>query len=263
MKPFSGTTKLLFVLTVCLAASISLRAQSSLAPSKGDTSGYPYWIRMMDDPGANFYKTVSAFNKYWKNRTIKKGCGWKVFKRWEYIMRGRISPDGTKPAPGAAYNAWTRYNRTNRSPVGSWISLGPAAIPSPGPAGYEGLGRLNVIAFHPTEPNKVYAGSPSGGFWLTADNGATWSTSTDGLATIGVSSIVVDYSNPSIILIGTGDRDHGDAPGMGVFKSTDGGSTWTQSNTGMGNTTVCKINKKNESMEMHGLMFFIISMYFS
>ena len=38
--------------------------------------------------------------------------------------------------------------------------------------------------------------------------------------------------------IGTGDRDGGDAPGLGVMKSTNGGTTWTSSNTGMGNKTV-------------------------
>ncbi|HCT69788.1 MAG TPA: glycosyl hydrolase, partial [Bacteroidales bacterium] len=41
--------------------------------------------------------------------------------------------------------------------------------------------------------------------------------------------------------MGTGDRDHGDAPGMGIFISTDNGLTWAPSNSGMGNTTVCRI----------------------
>jgi PKD repeat protein/photosystem II stability/assembly factor-like uncharacterized protein len=61
------------------------------------------------------------------------------------------------------------------------------------------------------------------------------------MPTLGVSAIVVDYSNPSVIFMGTGDRDAGDAPGLGVYKSTDGGMTWTASKTGMGDKTVGKI----------------------
>ncbi|MCX6304528.1 MAG: T9SS type A sorting domain-containing protein [Bacteroidetes bacterium] len=244
MKKHFYFRNFLVIFSCCLFSVSNLGAQTGNRPSPADTANYPYWIRMMQDPAANYFSTVSAFEKFWKNRPVTRGCGWKVFKRWQYIMGGRVSPDGTKPSPDAVYREWykfNRFNQPNRSPGGSWISLGPASIPAPGPAGYLGLGRLNVVAFHPTDQNKLYVGSPSGGFWLTNDNGATWSTTTDNMPTIGVSAIAVDYSNPATILMGTGDRDHGDAPGMGVFKSADGGISWVQSNTGMGNVTVCKM----------------------
>ena len=54
-------------------------------------------------------------------------------------------------------------------------------------------------------------------------------------------AIIVDKNNPNTILIGTGDRDAGDAPGMGVFKSTDGGLTWIPWSTGMGDRIVGKL----------------------
>lgn len=207
----------------------------------GDTASYPYWIQMMQDPTANFFQTQRAFNLYWQDRPITKGCGWKVFKRWEYKMQFRITPDGRKPAPDAVVKAMETYAKGTLSANGSWISLGPSTIPAPGPAGYEGIGRLNVVAFHPTDQNKIYVGAPSGGFWMSSNGGSTWATTTDSLATLGVSAIIVDYSNPVKILIGTGDRDAGDAPGLGVYKSLDGGLTWSASKTGMGNQTVGKI----------------------
>jgi PKD repeat protein len=49
---------------------------------------------------------------------------------------------------------------------------------------------------------------------------------------------VVDYTDPSVIYIGTGDRDAGDAPGMGVMKSEDAGVNFAFANNGMGNVTV-------------------------
>lgn len=241
MKNYFSRRKHMILLVICLCGAGSLWGQNNERQSSKDTADYPYWIRMMQDPGANFFATVSAFEKYWKNRPVTRGCGWKVFKRWEYIMSGRIARDGAKPSPDAVYKEWYKFKNSTRSATGNWNSLGPATIPYPGPAGYLGLGRLNVIAFHPADQNKLYAGSPSGGFWLTNDNGATWSTTTDNMPTIGVSAIVVDFSNPLKILMGTGDRDHGDAPGMGVFKSIDGGMTWVASKTGMDNVTVCKM----------------------
>jgi PKD repeat protein len=220
-----------------LIASLLVPALSFAQNAGNDTASFPYWIQMMQDPGANFFKTQRAFNIYWKDRQITRGCGWKVFKRWEYMMQSRINPDGSIPSPDATFNA-LYSSRFPSSQAGNWISLGPAQIPAPGPAGYEGLGRLNTVSFHPTDPNKLYVGAPSGGFWYSNDAGNTWTTTTDTLPTLGVSSIIVDYSNTSSILIGTGDRDAGDAPGMGVFKSTNGGLAWAPWKTGMGNVTV-------------------------
>lgn len=228
--------KIILFLTISLSTGLALKVHSQVA--KNDTSSFPYWIGMMQDPDANFFKTQRAFNLYWKDRKITKGCGWKPFKRWEYMMQSRVNPDGSKPSPDATYKAFAAFRSPMHSQIGNWVSLGPSHIPAPGPGGYEGLGRLNTVAFNPTDANKLYVGSASGGFWYTSDGGTTWSTSTDTLPTLGVSAIVVDYSNPNNILIGTGDRDHGDAAGMGVFKSADGGLTWSASKTGMDNVTV-------------------------
>ncbi len=212
--------------------------QSPTSQVVNDTANYPYWIQMMQDPDANFFQTQRAFNIYWKDRQIKKGCGWKVFKRWEYMTQSRVNPDGSLPAPDAVFNAFQEYQKNSRSSSGNWISLGPSQIPAPGDPGYKGLGRLNVVAFHPSNPDIFYVGSPSGGMWQTSDGGTTWTTHTDTMPTLGVSAIVVDYSNPNKILIGTGDRDAGDAPGLGVYKSTNGGINWVPSKTGMDNKTV-------------------------
>ncbi len=226
---------LLLPVILLLTAFTRLSAQSTTVVA--DTSEYPYWISMMQDPDVNFYQVQSAFNKYWENREITKGCGWKPFKRWESMMESRISPDGRMPAADEVRNAYLTYmtehdNSTSLS--GQWISQGPFETTG----GYRGLGRINAIAFHPTNPDIIYVGAPSGGFWFTTTGGNTWTTTTDNLPTLGVSAIAVDPVNPSTIYIGTGDRDAGDAPGIGVMKSTDSGSTWQLSNTGMGNRTV-------------------------
>ena len=236
-------TPFLFCFIILFGIGISVNSQN-VTSSQPDTTSYPYWIEMMQDPGVNFFKVQSAFNKYWENRPITRGCGWKPFKRWEYMMQNRVSPTGVRPPESRTVNAFREFysNPANspRSISGDWTNLGPFTIPL-GERGYKGLGRINAIGFHPSDANTIYIGAPSGGLWVTHDAGQTWTSNTDNLPTAGVSAIMVDYNNPQIIYMGTGDRDAGDAVGLGVMKSFDGGSTWETSNTGMGDVTVGRL----------------------
>ncbi len=233
-KLYQGIVLPLFI--VLLSVS-SQPAQSQV----NDTASYPYWIEMMQNPEVNFFQTVRAFETYWQGRDITKGSGYKPFKRWEYWTRQRISPSGFLPASNTTMDAYNLFlskkSAGNRDLDGDWTSLGPNTVPS-GYNGYRGLGRISTIAFHPTDENIIYLGAPAGGLWLTVDHGDTWQVLTDYLPTLGISSIIVDEVNPEIIYIGTGDRDAGDAPGLGVWRSLDAGITWEQWNNGMGNPTV-------------------------
>ncbi len=230
------------LLAVLLPAfAVSAYSQDIADPTLPDTSDYPYWVEMMQDPSVNFYKVQRAFNQYWEGREITKGSGFKPFKRWEYRMiQSRIYPDGERIPSGYKRDQYFEFLENNpptRDDMSEWTSLGPSVIPT-SDRGYKGLGRLNAIAFHPTDPDIIYVGSPSGGFWKTETGGNDWATTTDDQPTLGVSAILVDYVDPDMIYIGTGDRDAGDADGLGVFRSTDGGDTWEEWNNGMGNLTV-------------------------
>lgn len=217
------------------------------AQTTQDTIDHPYWQGMMFDRTVNINKTRRAFDLYFSNKPKVKGSGYKQFERWYHYWSAKCDASGNFPPADRAiseYKKFLRNNLTPRSSTGNWSNLGPLVGP-PSTTGIPiGTGRINGIAFHPTDPNKIYAGAPQGGFWRTVDKGANWVSSTDNLPTLGVSDIaVIPQTAPAepIIFIGTGDRDAGDANGMGVYKSTDGGVTFTVSNTGMGNRTVNKI----------------------
>ena len=228
-----------FFLAGCMGISL---AQTSRMDAEKDYRNYPHWIEMMQDPQANFFETQRAFYTYWKGRKVEKGAGYKPFKRWEHFMAQQVDEKGNKPQ---AYQILNEIQNVQTLPVNpemtsssGWEEVGPVQLPSNGTGQPNGLGRINALGFHPTDPNTFYAGAPAGGLWKTTDGGSTWSSNTDQLATLGVSAIVVDHSNPNVVYFGSGDRDAGDAPGLGVYKSTDAGATWTQSNSGMGNRTV-------------------------
>lgn len=91
-------------------------------------------------------------------------------------------------------------------------------------------GRSLAVAGSAARPKEFYFGATGGGIWKTTDGGATWDPVSDGfLGTSSVGAIAVAPSNPDVVVAGTGERDiRGDiSPGDGVYKTTDGGKTWT------------------------------------
>ena len=166
--------------------------------------------------------------KYVENGVTKKAPGWKQFKRWEYEMQSLVNPATGEFPKQTALQVVEEFNQSNpRTAVtntANWTPLGPTSSFS----GYSGIGRLNCIAFHPTDNNTYWVGAAAGGIWRTTDNGATWTCLTNNTGALAVSNIAVtsDYATSNTIYIATGDRDGWDNRSIGVLKSTDGGTTW-------------------------------------
>jgi len=177
---------------------------------------------------ANFYEQQKTFNAYWSTHKRERSKGWKQFKRWESFWAPRVYPTGnmqTQPI-------WSEYmkNKTlfaKGTGEGNWTEIAmPTVPPSISTGENRGVGRVNCIAFHPTNPNIMWIGSPSGGVWKTTDGCQSWYTTTDNLPYIGISDIAVDTQNPDILYAATGDMDGQNVMSIGVLKSTDGGETW-------------------------------------
>ncbi len=237
--------KSLGLVAIILISSQLLFGQNQIEKkvlTQSDYKNYPHWFDMMLDHQINFFETQNAFYTYWESRTPSKGMGYTVFKRWEWYWENRVNADGSFPEAGKTYNEISRYMKEypvvegSKTGIPTWTELGPKTRVNFG--GYDGVGRINAISFHPTDTETIYIGAPSGGFWITNDGGQNWRTTTDTMPTIGVSAIVSMTDRPNVILIGTGDRDGGSDAGLGTFKSFDGGETWIQFNDGIGNITV-------------------------
>ena len=186
----------------------------------------------LDAETDNFAEIRRQVETYYEGRDQGRGTGYKQWKRWEYKMERRLLPDG-RITNYTARNWEAFYNYLQEkggypalTTYGDWYSLGPMSFTT-GNSGYNGgLGRCNVIAFHPTDVNIIYVGMPAGGLWKTTDQGDTWESMTDGMPVIGVSGIAVDYDDPDIVYLLAGDGDGGDTQTIGVLKTTDGGVTW-------------------------------------
>ncbi len=156
------------------------------------------------------------------------------FKRWEYYWETRVDSNGHFPGADILWKAWESYDGYDGTskravPSGNWVFQGPSSFVPWSRGG--GIGRVNCMAFHPTLPNTFWVGTPVGGVWKTTDGGLTWSTTTDNLPVLGISDIAIDYSNPMIIYLATGDGETAIAnpastKSVGILKSTDGGVTY-------------------------------------
>ena len=209
-------------------------------------SSAPTWRDLMFDPSVPVPEVQAAFRAEFPAEEYERGVGFKQFKRWEYYHTLRADAQGNRQQAAQVLAEMEKYHRTHptteRTQTGNWTEHGPIGFPANGTGQPNGNGRLNCVAFHPTNANTLYAGAPSGGFWLTQDGGNTWQKRSGGLTRLGVSSIVVHPTNDQLIYLGTGDRDGGDAPGYGVWRTTNGGTTWSPRNSGMGNRTVYEIS---------------------
>jgi len=157
---------------------------------------------------------------------------YKHWARWSWYASGRLGENGefVDISNYLASAKKIQEKDESRSSMGSWGWLGPYSSTA------NAVGRVDRIAFHPTNPNIIYAGCPSGGLWKTTNGGSTWFALTDFLPSIGIGGVVVSHTNSNIIYVLTGDGD-GDPGGFvhamgyhresaGVFKSYDAGITW-------------------------------------
>ena len=87
-------------------------------------------------------------------------------------------------------------------------------------------GRITDFAVPVGVPYTFYVATGSGGLWKTEDNGTTYVPIFDHEHSIAIGDIAVAASNPEIVWVGTGEAN-GDYTGDGVYKSSDGGDSWT------------------------------------
>lgn len=99
-----------------------------------------------------------------------------------------------------------------------WRSIGP-------PRG----GRALAVSGVRGQPEVYYFGAVGGGVWKTNDAGRTWNPIFDATGVASIGAIAVAPSNPEVVYVGTGEADMRSSIslGSGMYKSTDGGKTWT------------------------------------
>jgi photosystem II stability/assembly factor-like uncharacterized protein len=178
--------------------------------------------------------------QYFAERGTGRGSGYRQYTRWQQWVMPRAYPSGQLLNDTAL--TWFNFYTMQRSPdymaaraaadaagigTGNWHAVVPK---DPQREGGD-VGRINAIAFDPTDPKTMYAGSPGGGLWRTKDGGDSWHILTEQLPMLTVSDVAVDPRHPDTIYILTGDGEMYVGASMGILKSINGGKDWI--NTGL------------------------------
>src|SRR6185437_15133057 len=137
-------------------------------------------------------------------------------RRWQYLFATSLTA-----LLGLAVFAQTRAGQYPDSLLAGlqWREVGPLRG-----------GRTYAVAGHADQPDTFYMGSVGGGLWKTENAGHTWYPISDRGIPIGsIGAVAVAPSNANVIYVGTGEPDirSQHSYGIGIFKSTDAGKTWT------------------------------------
>lgn len=130
-----------------------------------------------------------------------------------------MSVSAAQPVPASASGA-SGFDSGVVSGVGA-RNIGSAAM----------SGRISALAAHNTADGKttLYVGAASGGVWKSTDGGTTFDPVFDRQPVQSIGAIALDPSNPETVWVGTGESwtRNSVSIGNGVYKSTDGGGSWS------------------------------------
>lgn len=170
---------------------------------------------------------------------------------WEQDYLRTMDPALGRPAPERLTQTIQQLNTHSGmffapgSLTTPWIERGPMNVG----------GRTRALAWDPNDPNgtKVWAGGVTGGLWYNNDitNGnSNWNAVNDFWDNISITCLAFDPNNTQIMYVGTGEGWGGSGTptrGAGIWKSTNGGSSWTQLASTTGFYYVNDIAVRNES----------------
>ncbi len=105
-----------------------------------------------------------------------------------------------------------------------------------GPAGMSG--RVTAIDVDLSDIDRIFVGTASGGVWLSENGGVNWTPLFDDQPCLSIGSIKINQQNTDEIWVGTGEGNPRNSlnTGCGMYKSNDGGDTW--SSVGLEDTKV-------------------------
>jgi len=119
----------------------------------------------------------------------------------------------------AAYDSYLSLQRSSPYASLKWQWLGPTNI----------SGRATDIAVAQRGgTRRIYAGYATSGIWVSDDNGASWQAIFDQYASTSIGDLAIAASNPDVLWVGTGEANifRASMPGVGLYKSADGGRTF-------------------------------------
>ncbi|HXI03840.1 MAG TPA: hypothetical protein VNI57_11755, partial [Candidatus Saccharimonadales bacterium] len=156
----------------------------------------------------------------------------------------RAYPSGFVP-PGGIAEAWSQAaadplaiqpsgSVTTQGTLveGAWTEIGPSKVTNGQTGGgvrADVSGRVNCVVPHPTDADTAYACGAQGGLWKTTDGGTSWTPLTENFPSLATGAVAIAPSSTDTLYLGTGEANFSIDSywGAGIFRSTDGGATFS------------------------------------
>ncbi|RLE26138.1 MAG: glycosyl hydrolase, partial [Acidobacteria bacterium] len=124
---------------------------------------------------------------------------------------------------------WGAQSNETKEDEGPMSASGFAGLELRGIGPAMASGRIGDFAVDPADSSRYFVAVASGGVWKTVNNGTTWTPVFDGEGSYSIGCVEIDPCNPEIIWVGTGENNSQRSVsfGDGVYKSLDGGQSWT------------------------------------
>ena len=217
--------------------------------------GYKHFSKEKESLNVEKQRQIHA--EFLKNSPYQETLTWDKKKRknyglppnryFEQMWELSINPSTGKLQDGnlnELRNELMKKRQAQKSPGengNSWEERGPNNVG----------GRTRVIMFDPNDAtnNKVYAGGVSGGLWVNnniSNSNSQWQRVQNVPGNLSVTSITVDPRNSNTWYVGTGEQyTAGDVVGNGIYRTTDGGTTWVAVNIPAAGTAIINHNAAN------------------
>lgn len=223
-KPASKTDTLPVILKWMLAISFPLLIIQTQLEAQS-------WEHLLNS-ATDFYGITEKADDFFKNNPAytRPGTGYNDYMRWKAFWMNRVDENGSLDSyQNEMFN--TRISLVKSPPAFqqiTWKCLGPTKSETTANYQIAYLGIVNELWVNPVNPSHLLAGSNSGGLFKTTDAGHNWQPLTDSYMIFGIQSIYVNPANNDEILIATGTSTMGKYYSQGIWKSTNGGTTWDE-----------------------------------
>ena len=185
------------------------------------SSSAQIYLDLAHNSDLTFDEIVDSTEAYFDKMGREKGHGYKPFQRWKYEMERSLLPNGkinSKKAQRQSFNKHMASQGITKNLDITFEELGPKAQTNTS-TWSSSLGRLSAIGLDRNDQNHIIVGSPSGGIWKTNDRGTSWTPIYDFSTNINIRSLEISHASSNHYWAGTSES---------IFRSTDGGKTWSQ-----------------------------------
>ncbi len=178
-----------------------------------------------------------------------------AFKRFEWFYRPRSNSEGRIPVEKYREQFTIEIEKLKSDSKSKfskimgtsdlWTNLGPSAVDmstsSVGSHWGNVSGRARGLDVNPSDKNKVFIGAAAGGIWKTNNGGTNWVDKSGDFSLLTFGAIAIDPNDTATVFAGTGEARYSynqqTYEGDGLYKSTNGGDSWTKITSGFGSLT--------------------------